>query len=135
MFGGQGNDTLFGTAPNFPQGLGAGEVDTLTGGNGDDTFVLAGQIVDGTKAVFYNDGDTASAGTADYAVIADLNNNDVIQLIGEASDYSLGSSPEGLQSGTGIFFNDGATPELIGIVADISVDDLSLDNPGQFSFV
>jgi hypothetical protein len=31
--------------------------------------------------------------------------------------------------------NDGATPELIGIVANISPTDLSLTNSNQFSFV
>jgi len=135
VFGGRGNDTLFGTTPDPTQGLGFGEVDTLTGGNGNDTFVLAGPLLDGTKTVFYNDGDTSSAGTNDYAIIVDFNKNDIIQLIGSQSDYSLGVSPEGLQSGTGIFFNDGTIPELIGIVADISPESLSLDNSSQFSFV
>ncbi|NJO57821.1 MAG: type I secretion protein, partial [Richelia sp. RM2_1_2] len=135
VFGGDGNDTLFGITPNSPLGLGQGEIDTLNGGRGKDTFVLAGAIFDGSEVIFYNDGDAESAGTDDYALITDFQNQDTIQLIGEAKDYILGAAPDGLSSGTGIFFNDGANPELIGIITDISLDDLSLDNPNQFSFV
>ena len=123
-----------GVSVNVP-GDGKDDIDILTGNRGKDTFVLGSVLLDGTQVFLYNDGDVSTVGENDYALIADFENKDIIQLVGEANNYSLGASPEGLQSGTGIFFNDGATPELIGIVADISVDDLSLDNAGQFSFV
>jgi Ca2+-binding RTX toxin-like protein len=125
VFGGSGNDTLFGITPNFPQGLGQGEIDFLTGNTGKDTFALAGTVGGDTKSVFYNDGDISSAGINDYAVITDFQYNDTIQLIGEAKNYSLGVSPQALQSGTGIFFNDSTTQELIGIVADVLPENLS----------
>lgn len=134
VFGGSGNDTLFGNTPNFPQGLGQGEVDFLTGNTGEDTFVLAGKVA-GNQAIFYDDGDPSSAGLSNYAVITDLQGRDSIQLVGEANNYSLGVSLQGLQSGTGIFFNDGTTQELIGIVANIASENLSLNNTDQFNFV
>ena len=59
----------------------------------------------------------------------------VATLIGEAKNYSLGVSPHDLQSGTGIFFNDSTTQELIGIVADVLPENLSLNNISQFTFV
>ncbi|MEM9922611.1 MAG: SGNH/GDSL hydrolase family protein [Cyanobacteria bacterium P01_D01_bin.50] len=92
----------------------------------------------------YNNGNASSALTSDYALIADLENQDIIQLIGLRNDYSLTMSPQGLPSGTGVFFYDGAIaprmpfgliPELIGIIADISSENLNLDNTYQFSFV
>ncbi|GAP94253.1 hypothetical protein [Leptolyngbya sp. NIES-2104] len=134
VFGDAGDDLLFGVTPNSPQGLGRGEIDFLTGGSGRDTFALAGSIAGETQAVLYDDGDPSSAGIGDYGVIADFQSNDVIQLIGEASRYSLGSAPQGVPSGTGVFLNDSATPELIGIVAGVSPGDLSLTDPTQFTF-
>lgn len=143
VFGGTGNDTLIGFDIFSPQPLIIkGEVDTLTGNEGNDTFVLAGALPGGNKAVFYTDGDITSAGIDDYALINDfgigndiINNGlDKIQLIGSSSDYSLGASPT-IASGTGIFLNDGSTPELIGIVVGISPDQLSLTNSNQFTFV
>lgn len=64
-----------------------------------------------------------------------FSNNDMIQLIGDETDYSLAISPQGLPSRTSIFLNDGATPELIGIIVNTSLDNLSLDNTNQFNFV
>ena len=85
--------------------------------------------------------DTIRLGNGDDLVFA-FTGNDTIQggsgtdgILGGSGNDSLGASPQGLPSGTGIFFNDGATPELIGIVADVLFDDLNLDDANQFSFV
>ncbi len=144
VFGGTGNDTIFGlTVSSTQPNLGKGEIDTLTGNRGDDTFILGTALPNGTKSVFYDDGDTATDGTGDYALITDFSisgcclgkGRDTIQLSGSASDYSLGTSPTGLPLGTGIFHSNDATPELIGIVAGISPSELSLSNSNQFTFV
>ena len=83
---------------------------------------------------FDDDGDAMTVGN-DYASIADLSiDEDKIELVGEASNYSLGVSPEGLPSGTGIYLIDGESPELIAIVAGIETDSLSLDNSSQFIY-
>jgi RTX calcium-binding nonapeptide repeat (4 copies) len=140
VFGGKGNDKVFGLSAETSQpNLGKGEIDTLTGNEGNDTFVLGSILPNGTPAVFYDDGDPATAGTGDYALIADFGTgstvgSDVIQLTGSAANYSLGSVPTGLPSGAGIFYNNGMTPELISIIAGISPSNLSLSNPNQFTF-
>ena len=67
----------------------------------------------------------------DYALITDFESDlDAIALAGEKSNYSLDASPEG----TGIYVNDGSSPELIAIVAGIEPDSLSLNNSSQFIF-
>lgn len=110
--GGFGNDTLIGNGSNS-----IGDIDTLTGGAGGDTFILS-----------YDDGDPATAGTGDYALITDFNTSeDKIQLTGQQSDYVLEASPSGLPVGTALY----STDELIGIVQGSS--GLSLDG-GYFSF-
>jgi len=120
--GGTGDDTLRGG------GSTVAEVDTLTGGAGSDRFTLA------LSRVFYNDGDSATVGTADYALISDFSTReDLIQLNGQQSDYRLGASPSGLSPGTAIFFDQpsGEPDELIGIVQ--GSPELSLDSD-DFSF-
>jgi len=73
--GGQGNDTL----------NGGGSYDYLSGGSGNDRFLLG----DSTQ-IYYDDGNTTTAGTGDYANIADFNSSqDVIQLRGSANNYRL----------------------------------------------
>ena len=144
LFGGSGNDLLFGnngndrligmSVDNEPQVVGKGEIDTLTGGLGNNTFVLGAFIINGNTSVFYNDGDPSTTGIEDYALITDFKiNNDQIELIGEASNYSLGASPSDLPPGTAIFLND-ETQELIGIVSGVSSSELNLSNPNQFIF-
>lgn len=147
LYGGKGSDRLTGVDPFIPElGLGKGEIDTFSGGVNNDIFVLGAELPDGTKAVFYNDGNAYIAGTQDYALISDFGfagdgvtlGEDKIQLAGSQNSYSLGSSPSGLPSGTGIFFGDGTTgavPELIGIVQGISLSALNLANSAQFTFV
>jgi len=78
LAGNEGNDTLNG-------GGGIGEVDTLVGGDGADRFILG----DSTQ-IYYDDRNTTSGGTGDYAYISDFNNSqDRIQLAGTASNYIL----------------------------------------------
>ena len=125
--GGSGNDWLRGVGSDF----GTGTLDTLTGGNGQDTFVL------GTSGgAFYNDLDEFSSGTSDRAIIADFNRaEDRIQLAGTASDYVLETSPLGGTSDTAIFLRassfDGVD-ELVAIVRNSS--GLILDG-SYFTFV
>jgi len=129
LIGGEGSDRLIGVNARTQPGL--NEVDELTGGTGADTFVLAQLPPGGETVNFYDDGDINTAGTEDYALITDFELDiDAIALAGEASDYSLGASPEG----TGVYINDGTSPELIAIVAGIEVDSLSLNNSSQFVF-
>ena len=139
LVGGRGKDTLIGTDTIFfaPQefGFGAGERDTLVGGKNSDTFVLGlaeafTRQEDGTDGivndvVLYDDGNVNNNGTQGYALIEDfgfvgdgvIRGVDKIQLAGSESDYSLGASPIGDISGTGIFLDEGQnTPELIGLV-------------------
>lgn len=103
--------------------------------------MLGETLPDGTQSVFYDDGDASTAGTGDYALIADFGTRgsfmgqgrDIIQFSGSAENYALGAAPTDLPSGTGIFYNNGATPELIAIVAGVLPSDLSLANANQFT--
>lgn len=108
---GKGNDILTGIDLNatYP---GVGEFDTLTGGNGKDKFILGER-----NKSYYNDGNNATLGAGDYALITDFDSKqDVIQLHGVASSYVLGKSPVGLPVGTAIFQKTPGQDELIGIV-------------------
>jgi Ca2+-binding RTX toxin-like protein len=128
LTGGEGNDILVGVASNLQQ-PGKGEIDTLTGGAGVDTFKLG----DSTK-VYYNDGKDNTLGEADYALIQDFNQaaGDIIKLRGSAANYSLGSSPQGLPTGTAIFYATSGQDELIAVLSNTS--NLSL-NSAAFSYV
>lgn len=143
--GGSKSDLIIGVDPFVPVfGFGRSDIDTLTGGQNADTYVLGTQQ-GASDVIFYNDGNAATRGTTDYALITDFGffgdsfpdrGSDIIQLAGSGSDYSLGASLGGLPSGTGIFFNQG-TPftELIGILQGISLSDVSLADTNQFTFV
>ncbi len=133
--GGEGDDKLIGvdsTTAGSGVGFGAGEVDTLTGAAGSDTFVLA----DATR-VYYSDGDPLTLGDSDYALITDFNaSEDTIQLKGSADLYSL----DFFTSTTGtvdalLIYDPGVTArgEAIGILQNASTD-LTISSPG-FSFV
>ncbi len=133
--GGEGDDRLIGvdsTTAGSGVGFGAGELDTLTGAAGSDTFVLA----DATR-VYYSDGDPLTLGDSDYALITDFNaSEDTIQLKGSADLYSL----DFFTSTTGtvdalLIYDPGVTArgEAIGILQNASTD-LTVSSPG-FSFV
>lgn len=153
LFGGKGNDSLIGgdgddklngvvapiafsTAPDSK-----GQIDTLTGGAGVDNFLLDAASYSKTSKiasyVLYDDENTTTAGTNDYALITDFNSSqDVIQLKGTATNYILGSSPSGLPTGASIFLDKpNAEPdELIGIVQAVNSSSLSL-TASYFSYV
>ncbi|MDM3851296.1 MAG: hypothetical protein PT119_15270, partial [Aphanizomenon gracile PMC627.10] len=105
---GGGNDTINGVnGASLTPGL--GEIDSLTGGAGSDIFILG----NATK-VYYDDGNTLTNGSNDYADITDLNIGDIIQLQGTSSNYLLAV----VGADTQILINKPNTEpdELIGIV-------------------
>ena len=127
--GGNGPDTLIGVNPvsKLP---GFHEIDALTGGNGPDTFAL-GDFFN----VYYDDGDpdTQNQGLRDYALITDLENNDVIVLKGSPEDYFLVDNfILGATTGTGIFLKEEPFDELIGIAEGVAGLNL---NSNDFRFV
>lgn len=128
LWGGLGDDSLNGAGSDD---AGANEIDYLIGGGGRDTFVLG----DAAQA-FYDDGQAATLGLSDYALIVDFNlQQDKIQLQGTAADYTLAALPAELGiTGTGIYkasSNALSLPELVGVVAGVTLTDL---NTG-FTFV
>ncbi|MDZ8189976.1 MAG: hypothetical protein RMX96_34720 [Nostoc sp. ChiSLP02] len=108
LFGDDGNDVLTGTGTATK---GARQIDRLTGDAGSDRFVLGL-----SASVFYSDGNSKTSGLGDYALITDFNTNeDILQLSGLKSSYSLGVVPTGLPTGTALFLNESKL-ELIAIV-------------------
>ncbi|MDD1458412.1 calcium-binding protein, partial [Dolichospermum sp. ST_sed7] len=106
--GGDGNDTIDGVnGASLTPGL--GEIDSLTGGTGSDSFILG----NATKA-YYDDGNTLTNGSSDYADITDVNIGDIIQLPGTSSNYLLAV----VGADTQILINKPGTEpdELIGII-------------------
>ncbi|MDX2211779.1 MAG: hypothetical protein SFY66_00695 [Oculatellaceae cyanobacterium bins.114] len=105
-----GADTLIGVDPNTRK-PGVCERDVLMGNEGANVFVLGN-----AQSVFYNDGNRATVGLQDYALIKDFNaSSDRIQLHGRRSNYHLGAAPQGTPKGIGIFLENGRTDELIAI--------------------
>ncbi len=123
LSGNRGNDVLLGADPD-DLAPGIGEIDTLGGGLDFDTYILGD-----TTSAYYDDGLAATPGINDYALILQLQPGDTIELHGVQSDYTLGDTPIGLPTGTGIFLTDG---ELIGIVQSNIPLDL---NGSEFRFV
>ena len=125
---GSGNDeTLIGVPTGSPL-RGQGSLDRLTGGRGDDLFVLGD-----AAGRFYDDG-TPGLGSADLALITDFNAGDRIQLHGLATDYRLIS---GRYSGLAGVRIDALspTPEAIGFVQGATLASLNLAHSSQFLFV
>jgi serralysin len=124
IVGTAGSDIISGLEENSTQS-GSGTVDTLTGGSGDDTFVL------GTATTrYYDDGNSRAGnnGKNDYALITDFGNGtDRIQLNG--TGYLFETFTLNGVTGTGIFHNVGAAgfdskDELIGLIAGVTPADL-----------
>ena len=123
--GGGNNDVLNGTNPSNPQ-VQIGEQDTLVGGGGRDLFILGDE-----ERIYYNDRNSNTEGSSDYAFIEDFNRDrDQIQLKGDRSLYSLSSYPDGNGNTLSNLFylEPGAIAERIGILKNVPTD-LSLDNP------
>ncbi|MEL7085745.1 MAG: hypothetical protein AAGM36_14750 [Cyanobacteria bacterium J06597_1] len=133
--GDNGNDILIGVADSNSSnnsGFGIGELDTLTGGSGGDTFILGDEF-----SVYYDDGDSLTRGESDAAIITDFNSNkDFIQLNGSAELYTLDffRSASGTISAD-LIYDSGATSrgEIIAILQNVSTD-ISLGN-SSFVFV
>ncbi len=117
----------------------SGEIDSLTGQAGIDTFVLRDQIFRGTEGPSY-----VFKGNSDYALITDFNKGeDVIELATNERtftgtttvEYSLGASPEGLPGGTALYVDNlGTKPDLIAILQGVGPNSVSLTD-SYFKFV
>ena len=130
ILGRAGNDILVGV--DIDDALaGLGEQDILVGGRDKDIFALGN-----ASKVFYDDGNANTVGKLDFAQINDfrLNQGDMIQLHGQASNYRLGASPFGSNKDTAIFLKSPEQDELIGIVKNGQKQNLSL-NSNAFNFV
>ena len=128
LIGGRGNDNLRGNSGsdrligvdtiNVNSTFGIGEIDTLTGGEGDDTYILADE-----NRVFYDDGDDTTSGESDLAIITTLNTNrDTIQLQGSADLYSLDFfTSDGVTTDARLIYDPGtsAIGEAIAILEDV----------------
>ena len=133
--GGEGNDRLIGVDTNVTVngvGFGTGEVDTLTGSSGSDTFVLGD-----SNFVYYDDGKSFTTGESDYALITDFNlNQDFIELKGSRDFYTLdlftsatGTTDAALIYVPGVI----ARGEVIGVLQNVSLD-LNISS-SAFTFV
>jgi subtilisin family serine protease len=133
LYGTTKNDNLSGTAyadllsgiPVSGTNLGARTVDTLTGLQGNDLFILGD-----ARGRFYDDGKSTSAGLSDYALITDfVAGIDKIQLKG--GNYFLAATTVSGASGTGIFFDSngngsfGNRDELVGLLKGVAVSAVS----------
>jgi len=134
-----GPDLITGTAEaetirGVPMGStlrGLGTVDKLTGGGGNDDFVLAD-----TSGVFYDDGNATVSETKDMAWITDFSVGDKITLFGSAANYRLSSAF--YSSFRGVLINallPAATPEPIGFVQSATLASLNLANADQFIYL
>jgi subtilisin family serine protease len=121
LVGTSGNDTISGV-PQSGTHLGRGTIDALTGGSGNDVFVLGD-----ARGLFYNDGNARNAGTSDYARIMDFQTGDKIQLSDDVGTYFLRSVKIGGFGGIGIYADTdrngrfGNADELVGHVVSASV--------------
>jgi subtilisin family serine protease len=119
LVGTSGHDTLMGV-PQSGTHLGRGTIDALTGGAGNDLFLLGD-----TRGAFYNDGNARKAGANDYARIMDFQTGDMIQLSDDFGTYFLRSLKIGGFGGTAIYADTdrngrfGSTDELVGHVTHV----------------
>ncbi|VEP12509.1 Hemolysin-type calcium-binding repeat protein (fragment) [Hyella patelloides LEGE 07179] len=107
---GAGDDVLLGFANHNDV-----EIDWLTGGVGEDRFIVGNLHSNGYS----------NAGNSDYALVTDFEDGDIIKL--DNHEYSFDSSPIGSVSGTGIFDDSG---DLLALVAGVSSSDLTLNPQG-----
>jgi Ca2+-binding RTX toxin-like protein len=113
LFGGNYNDILIGVeAINLNPG--ANEIDYLKGYSGIDRFILGD-----SNNIYYDDRNTSTIGTTDYALIVDFNpTEDKIQLQGLASNYLL----QVVGANTNLYIDKvGSEPdELIGVLQGVT---------------
>jgi Ca2+-binding RTX toxin-like protein len=117
--GGGGDDRIAGVPVTgvLPANLGRGQIDTLTGGSGKDTFLLAD-----SRGNFYDDGSTRTQGLTDYALIKDFNSLDDKLQLRSSSQYLYRHSTRT----TEIFLGNGDTffssaDELIGRLEGVNL--------------
>jgi len=129
IFGTAGSESLIGTAgrdaisgiPSAGTFLGKGTIDRLTGGAGNDIFLLGDR-----RGAFYDDGLRNNAGTGDYAQVMDFQTGDQIQLSSNVRGYYTSQISLGGQWGTGIYADSNAnsrfdtTDELIGHIVGLT---------------
>ncbi|MBV6625177.1 MAG: cadherin-like domain-containing protein, partial [Rivularia sp. (in: Bacteria)] len=138
LFGGNGNDAIFGEAGNDDlygeagndtlSGVddnsltpGIGERDELSGGTGNDLFILGDSI-----NIYYDDLDTSTNGDNDYATITDFNpSEDKAQLQGTASNYRL--EIDGTDTNLYIEKPGNEPDELIAVFENVTNLDLESD--------
>ena len=131
LHGGANNDYLWGGAGNDTL-VGGGEWNNLFGGDGNDIFIGGnGQdlmeggsgrdryIIGDEDNIFYT-----NHTWYDHAIIKDFNTEqDIIQLKGQATDYTIKAANSQGYYGSGIFYNNG----MVALVANIASKDLSLN--------
>lgn len=121
LTGGAGNDTISGV-PASTTKFGRASIDVLGGGAGNDLFVLGA-----SGKVFYDDANSRSAGTADYARINDfVSGQDRLQLAAGKS-YAFNRTTLSGTSGINLYWDSNAngkldvkSDELIAFIAGVS---------------
>jgi hypothetical protein len=135
-----GPDIITGTAANetfsgIPTGSslrGRGTVDKLTGGGGNDLFVLGD-----ADGIFYDDGNSTVPGTNDMAWITDFSAGDKIRLYSDPTYYQLSTARYAGLRGVQInaLPHASSTPEPIGFVQAATLTTLTLTNSAQFIYL
>ncbi|MCC5658162.1 cadherin domain-containing protein [Nostoc sp. XA010] len=140
LSGGAGADILVGVAGNSL----IEEVDTLSGGEGPDLYILASDT-----SIYYDDRNITTTGNSDYALIVGFNaQEDKVQLLGSSNQYRLdidgintnlsidkpGSEPDELiavfQNSTGLDLNSAAFKYLISnnnVPTDLSLSNTTVN--------
>ncbi len=108
---------------------GSGSLDRLTGGGGNDLFLLGDAV-----GRFYDDG-TPGLGSTDLALLTDFSAGDKIQLHGSSADYRLVSGRHNRIAGVRIDAVAPGAPETIGFVQGATLASLNLADATQFTFV
>jgi hypothetical protein len=134
-----GPDIITGTAANetisgIPTGStqrGRGTVDKLTGGGGNDLFLLGD-----ADGVFYDDGNATVQGTTDMAWITDFSAGDKIRLHGNSAYYQLSTARYAGFRGVQInALLPASSPEPIGFVQAATLTTLNLTDSTQFTYL